>query len=191
MTARGKPAGKARLRVSFEKRAAARENIKKAHVAQRTYPLCNAKRRDGGRCGNLGTGTGGRCRLHGGATPTGKDWHRVQLTNAGKSVGRMDRKLKDIERRRARQAARVAAMTPEERAKHDNWHATHKPGGEDVRRAARQAREVRTMLSGLASAPPVETPEVRAIREAIQDLECQAANLKPPVTGPVTEDPFS
>lgn len=32
---------------------------------------CNAKKKSGGRCKNPGTGTGGRCKFHGGATPVG------------------------------------------------------------------------------------------------------------------------
>jgi hypothetical protein len=182
---------KTRARNSAAKQAAAWGNLQKAHEAQRTYPLCNAKRRDGGRCGNLGTGTGGRCRLHGGATPTGKDWHRVQLTNASNSPEKLDRKLKDVERRRAKQAARVAAMTPEERAKYDAWHAAHKPGGPGVRRAAREAREFRDMQAERASAAPVESPEAKALREAIEALERRSAALKLPKPGPDAEDVFS
>jgi hypothetical protein len=184
--------GKTHARDSAAKRAAAWGNLRKAHEAQRSYPLCNAKRRDGGRCENLGTGTGGRCRLHGGATPTGKDWHKVQLTNPGKSPEKLERKLRDVARRRAKQAARVAAMTPEQRARYDAWHAARRPGGPEVRRAAREAREFRDMLAERASAAPVETPEARAIREAIEALERRTAALKqPPGNGPVIEDPFS
>lgn len=182
---------KKRTRTSAVKRTSAQTNIRKAHEAQRTYPLCNAKRRDGGRCGNLGTGTGGRCRLHGGATPTGKDWHKVQLSNPGNSPKKLDRKLKDVARRRAKQAARVAAMTPEERARYDAWHAARKPGGPEVRCAAAEVREFRDMLTERASAAPVETPEALAIREAIEALERQAEALKRPEVGPAIEDPFS
>jgi hypothetical protein len=103
----------------------------------------------------------------------------------------MDRKLKDVERRRAKQAARVAAMSPEERARYDAWHAAHKPGGREVRQAAREAREFRDMLAERASAAHVESPEAKALREAIEALERQAEALKPPGTGPVIEDPFS
>jgi hypothetical protein len=177
---------------SAAKRAAAWGNLQKAQEAQRTLPLCNAKRRDGGRCGNLGTGTGGRCRLHGGATPTGKDWHRVQLTNAGNSPERMDRKLQDVARRHAKIAARVAAMTPEQKARYDAWHAARRPGGPEIRQAAAQAREVREMLAERASAPPVESPEAKALQEAIEALERQAAALnQPPKAGPDAEDVFS
>ena len=183
--------GKTRARNSAAKRTAALVNLRKAHHAQRTYPLCNAKRRDGGRCENLGTGTGGRCRLHGGATPTGKDWHKVQLSNPGNSPKKLDRKLKDVARRRAKQAARVAAMTREQRAKYDAWHAARKPGGAEVRRAATEAREFRDMLAERASAAPVETPEAKAIREAIEALERKAEALKRPEDGPEQEDVFS
>lgn len=183
--------GKTRAQNSAAKRTAALGNLRKAHHAQRTYPLCNAKRRDGGRCGNLGTGTGGRCRLHGGATPTGKDWHRVQLTNPGNCPKKLERKLKDVARRRAKQAARVAAMTPEQRARYDAWHAARKPGGAEVRRAAAQVREFRDMLAERASAPLVETPEAKAIREAISALERRAEELKRPKAGPDAEDVFS
>lgn len=36
-----------------------------------TTKACGAKNRSGGRCKNPGTGAGGRCKFHGGATPVG------------------------------------------------------------------------------------------------------------------------
>lgn len=184
---------KPRPTATAARRTAALVNIKKAWAAQRTYPRCNAIRRsDGGRCENLGTGAGGRCKYHGGATPKGKDWHKVQLTNPAGSVELSIKKQKEVARRRARQAARVAAMTPEERARYDAWHEARKPGGPEVRKAAAQAREVRAMLAARANAAPVETPEAKALREAIEALESQLEALKkPPARGPDTVDPFS
>ena len=187
MTGRDKP----REPMSAAKRAAVMENIKKAHKAQRTYPLCNAIRRtDGGRCGNLGL-ENGRCRLHGGRTPKGKDWHKVNFTNPGGSVDKIPKKQADVKRRRALQSARRAAMTPEQRERHDAWHMTHKPGGVDVRRAARHATELREMLSKRADGPLVETTEAKAIQDAIDSLQRQAVELSQPTPGPDPEDVFS
>lgn len=178
------------MRKSAARATAARENLKLAMKARQTLPRCGAKRRtDGGVCAAIAMGNG-RCYLHGGSTPSGKDWHRTQLTNRSKSTKKLDRKLKDVERRRAKQAARVAAMTLEERARYDAWHAARKPGGPEVRRAAAEAREFRDMLAARARAPLVETPEAKAIREAIEALERQAEELKRPKSGPAIEDPF-
>ncbi|MDP3262445.1 MAG: hypothetical protein U1E06_07910 [Tabrizicola sp.] len=159
--------------------------------ARQTLPRCGAKRRsDGGACAAIAM-SNGRCYLHGGSTPSGKDWHRTQLKNRSKSTKKLDRKLKDLARRRAKQAARVAAMTPEERARYDAWHAARKPGGPEVRRVAAETREFRDMLAERANATPVETAVAKAIREAIEALERRAARLKPPKAGPDAEDVFS
>lgn len=180
------------MRKSVARSTAARANLKLAMKARETLPRCGAKRRtDGGVCAAIAM-SNGRCYLHGGSTPSGKDWHRVQLTNRSKSTKKLDRKLKALERRRAKQAARVAAMTPEERARYDAWHAARKPGGPEIRRAAADVREFRDMLAERAIAAPAETPEAKAIREAIEALERQAAALNQPAgIGPLTPDPFS
>lgn len=179
------------MRKSAARATAARENLKLAMKARQTLPRCGAKRRtDGGVCAAIAMANG-RCYLHGGSSPSGRDWHRVQLTNRSKSTKKIDRKLKDLARRRAKQAARVEAMTPEQRARYDAWHAARKAGGPEVRRAAAQVREFRDMLSARASAAPVETSEAKAIREAIEALERRAEELKRPKTGPAIEDPFS
>lgn len=179
------------MRKSAARATAARENLKLAMKARQTLPRCGAKRRtDGGVCAAIAM-SNGRCFLHGGSTPSGKDWHRTQLANRSKSSKKLERKLRDLERRRAKQAARVAAMTPDERARYDAWHAARKPGAPEVRRAAAQARDFRDMLAERASASPVETPEAKAIREAIEALERRAEELKRPKSGPDAEDVFS
>lgn len=176
---------------SAAKHTAALSNLKLAMKARETLPRCGAKRRtDGSPCAGTAM-SNGRCYLHGGATPGGKDFHKVQFPK-GRSEKWLRKKLKDLKRRYVRQAARVEAMTPEELARFDAWHAARKPGGPEVRRAAAQAREVRAMLAERASAAPVETPEAQALLEAIEALERQLEDLqKPPAQGPAPEDPFA
>lgn len=178
------------MKGSAAKHTAALANLKHAMKARETLPRCGAKRRtDGGPCAGTAM-SNGRCYLHGGSTPGGKDFHKVQFPK-GRSEKWIRKKLKELRRRQARQAARVDAMTPEERVRFEAWHAAHKPGGPEVRKAVAQAREVRAILLSRASAAPVETPEAQALREAIEALELQLEALqKPPARGPAPENPF-
>lgn len=93
----------------------------------------------------------GRCASHGGKVPRGDQWHKPQFSS---SPGKMFRKLADLERRAAKRAARIAAMTPEELERYKAWKRTHRPGSAEARAAARehrrQNREARGLLEKLA-----------------------------------------
>jgi hypothetical protein len=69
----------------------------------------------------------------------------------------MYRKLADLERRAAKRAARIAAMTPEELERYKAWKRTHRPGPAKARAAARerrrQAHEARKLLAGVGVRP--------------------------------------
>ncbi|MCW2317222.1 hypothetical protein M2322_002776 [Rhodoblastus acidophilus] len=140
-------------RTSTAFRAIALAAMRKAHERRRELPKCGAARkRDGEPCQNLAL-ENGRCKFHGGKTPKGADWHKPQF-GAGDSTGpdvatRIDRKTRDLEKRRAKRARRLAAMTKEERAAHDAWHAAHKPGAGGERQRARNDREVASWLADL------------------------------------------
>jgi hypothetical protein len=73
------------------------------------------------------------------------------------SPDKMYRKLADLERRAAKRAARIAAMTPEERQRYERWQRTYRPGPAKARAAARerrrQAREARKLLAGTGVRP--------------------------------------
>jgi hypothetical protein len=101
----------------------AREAIRTYNATRNALTKCEAVRRtDGGLCQQIAMANG-RCYLHGGRTPRGKDWHRPQ---PGSDAVKTQRKLKDIERAAKKRAKRLASMTPEERQRHAEWQ---KPTG--------------------------------------------------------------
>ncbi|MFC6746442.1 HGGxSTG domain-containing protein [Methylobacterium persicinum] len=139
--------------------------------------MCGAKKRSTGEpCRNVPAKGRNRCRLHGGATPKGDGplgWHtRAVPTDKLRSA-----KMKAAKRRK--QQARVEAMTPEERARHDEWHRTHKPGSKSARAQGRQNRDARRWLASLgqdtAAAP---TPEIAELREARAKISAEIARLE-------------
>lgn len=125
-------------------------------------------------CRNLALAGHDRCRIHGGATPKGDQWGLVQWPNgkAPNAEARLQAKLKRIERTRKEKAKRLAAMSPEERQRHDERVRTHAPGPVAARARKRQdreyAREIRSRLEKLDERPI--SPELAA-------LQAQAAYL--------------
>jgi hypothetical protein len=90
----------------------------------------------------------GKCRLHGGRTPKGRNWHRLALP-AGSSpaaVKKLERKLRDHERRRKQREARLDAMPREDRERYRAWLSAHHPDRSE-RQRARYAREARERIA--------------------------------------------
>lgn len=106
------------------RRKAAEANLKRfAEI-----PKCGAKKRsDGQPCRNPGRGAGGRCKFHGGGTPKGKAWHKAIVPDENSTTPKDQRKRRILADRAADQAERRESMSPEERAKHERWHAQHDP----------------------------------------------------------------
>ncbi len=110
-------------------------------------PKCGARRKhDGAPCTQPVAEEGKRCRYHGGRTPKGADWHKPQFPQRGAPIEKLGRKLADLERRRAAQAARRRAMTPDEKARYDAWHATHASGGPARRKRRADALAARALI---------------------------------------------
>lgn len=140
-------------------------------------PRCGAKRKsDGEPCRNLALPSG-KCRLHGGASPRGDNWHRLQWPagSAPDASQKLDAKLKRAERNRRAKERRLAKMTLEERERHERWQRDHKPGraGERARRRAdrKAAVEIREALAR-ADARPV-SPELVALQAERQRIEAE------------------
>lgn len=118
--------------------------------------MCGAKKRSTGEpCRNIPAKGRTRCRLHGGATPRGNGpagWHTPGFPAGLPTEKPRSAALKALKRRRQR--ARVAAMTPEERARHDEWHRIYKPGSDIERAYGRRNREAGRLLDRLLHAPP-------------------------------------
>ncbi len=141
-------------------RASARANLATFAKA----PRCGAARkRDGEPCVNPAMANG-RCAIHGGKTPGGDQWHVVQPVDCStpKGLAKFNAKLRRQETYAKERAVRLAAMTPEQRARHEAWHRTHRPGSGLARSAegirARNDAEIRLLLSGEAPCRP-DSPE--------------------------------
>jgi len=147
-------------------RAIARQSAQKNHQGFRARPRCGAKRkRDGKPCTHPAM-KNGRCRLHGGKTPKGKNWHVIQYPDCSTPEGeaKFVRKLRQQERYAKQRAERLTAMTPEQRLAHEAWHRTHRPGlTEAAKRANRERqRQDRDLRRLLAQASPETTPGASA-----------------------------
>jgi len=156
---------------------ATRRATEKSRIARRAMPKCGAKRKgDGQPCQMLAL-ENGRCRLHGGLTPRGSQWHRVQYPKPGAPPEKAEKKLLEIEHRRKRQAARVAAMTPERRAKYEARSRALRPGTPAEREHIRRAREASKILSRPASVPVV-TPQLALLRAKMDALNEEQARIE-------------
>ncbi|MGM0583860.1 MAG: hypothetical protein ACQEUZ_04355 [Pseudomonadota bacterium] len=110
-------------------------------------PKCGARKRtDGEPCRNVAR-ENGRCRLHGGATPKGRNWHKAQFPRRGAPLEKLRKKERELARRREEQARRVARMTPEEGERYEAWRASHRPGDPVERARVREARSAAAFLA--------------------------------------------
>lgn len=138
-----------------------------AQRARQSKPKCGAKRKgDGAPCQMLAL-ENGRCRLHGGATPSGDRWHRAQWPGPDAPPEKLEKKLRELRRRKRQQAARVAAMTPEQRARYEAWHRTHKPGSAAERERRRRDQEGVELLRRTRP-PQTPSPEQAALVAEIE-----------------------
>lgn len=160
---------------SPEFRAKADAALARFNAIRPTLPKCGAKRRtDGEPCRNLPVKGGTRCRLHGGLTPRGDDWHRHRWPKRGPgAAAALERKLRDLEKRQAKRAARAAAMTPEERERHEARRQALQPRTAAERERRRQDRAAAKALA--ARRPEPRSGERRALDEQIADLELRIA----------------
>lgn len=169
-------------------RAAIRAYNKRRHLA----PKCGAKAKShGGPCGQIAMANG-RCYIHGGRVPSGDGYHLPVWPN-GKAPGaikKLNRKLNDLQRAAAKQAKRVSAMTPAERAAYEQWKKTHKPGSAVARTRARRerqdAKDMRAMIEAIESRPkPAPTTEAAELDRFIADLKAARDQLLAPQTAQV------
>lgn len=170
-------------------RASANTNLAKF----KTAPRCGAARkRDGEPCCNPAM-RNGRCGLHGGKTPRGRQWHVVQLPDCSTPAGeaKFNRKLRDQRRCAAKRAARLAAMTPDQKAKHDAWHRSHRPGA-GAARSARRARAGQNAQARLLLAVEPRRrstdPEATRIATALAVAKARLAVLEARNAKPSNED---
>jgi len=122
-----------------------------------SHPRCGATTRGTGLpCRRL-AGPNGRCRFHGGRVPKGKNWHLLNLVPlppdaSSSKIARYARKLASIARRVERREARLAAMTPEERARFESRSQAVTPGSKADRERRRQNRDAHALIERLMRA---------------------------------------
>ncbi len=148
-------------RRSPEFRAQCSAQMKKINAERMAFgPRCGARRRrDGEPCQQMVLFPNGRCRFHGGKTPKGKQWHKVQYPKARAPYDDVIRKQRDVAKRQKKRAQaraeKLAAMTPEQRAKYDAQFAKRvmTPGPLAARIRARNARDQAKWIRELLEQP--------------------------------------
>lgn len=168
---------------SPEFRAIAKAALVRWNALRPILPKCGAARkRDGKPCEQLAL-TNGRCRFHGGRTPSGDGWHRPVWPNgkAPRAEAKLARKLQAMELAARKRAARLRRMTDEERQQHEEWHrarpTTSAAERAEAKRLKMQARQARSMMGRNVPKAALADPEYLAICERIADLRGQLTAL--------------
>lgn len=157
-------------------RAMGRKNFEKINAERKDGPRCGARKKSTGEpCGNWPM-ENGRCRLHGGRSPKGKEWHRLQPSSSN-DVGRASAKIQTVTRRLRRRQKKQAAMTPDELAAHQRWHAAHQPGDPAAREARRRriahAQAARASIEAGLSKAKVANSRIAALDAELAELQRQ------------------
>lgn len=120
-----------------------------------------------------------RCELHGGKTPRGKEWHRQQRPDGSRKSDewRAVNKLKTIEIRRKELAARLAAMTEEEREAYERYSRAARPGTLAEREDRKRNRRLKKEWANGAGDPPPLSTEAQEIQDQIDRLEAFLISL--------------
>jgi hypothetical protein len=175
-------------------RQIARESAKTNLAKFRTAPRCGAKRRDGEPCCKPVVKGRSRCRLHGGVTPRGLQYHVVQWPVCSTPAGeaKFNRKLRARNRYAEKRAARLAAMTDAERERYLAWCRTHPAGGSRASRRAKsdQTRQNEALRRLIAEEPSLRTtnPELNRIKKALDAAKARLAALETRNAKPSNED---
>lgn len=159
---------------------AGRAGSEKALELRASAPKCGARRKgDHQPCQNPGL-ENGRCRLHGGLTPKGDNWHRPRWPGRGAPLAKLEKKLRELERRRRRREAELAAMPPEERARSEARGRALRPRTAAERLAASQAAEGKRLVERLRQPADVKppAPDVLALEAEIDALRTRLAVLQ-------------
>lgn len=163
-------------RRSDEFRQIMRQAGLRATARWNAMPRCGARKRsDGEPCRNPGLEPSGRCRFHGGRSPRGLAYHRIQK-RTGRTDANGDRdniKLEQKDRAARARAKRLAAMTDEERVAHARWHAAHKPGSPEMRAAERDRRK-----RDREARKAFEAPQQSAPNPEVDEIDRQIKNLR-------------
>lgn len=168
---------------SAEFRAIARKQIQKLNADRALAPRCSATAKSTGERCKQAAMSNGVCSAHGGKTGAGLCWHRPQPPNPShpRAAQKAERKIWDQLRKSKERAARLARMTPEDRAEHEHWQRTHRPGDPKKRAADRarhkQDRDGANLIRQERPASP-QSAERAALVAQIEELERQNAKAE-------------
>jgi hypothetical protein len=158
-------------------RLTANAALARYNASRPSLPKCGAKRkRDGEPCTNIALGNG-RCRFHGGRTPSGDSWHRPVWPNrdAPDAVEKMHAKLRDLEKAAQRRARRLLCMTDAERKAHEAWHrdrpATSAADRAERKRLRNDANNARELMAAAPKGSLADDPEYQSIVARIAELK--------------------
>jgi len=98
---------------------------------------------------------------------------------------RLARKLESLAGRHKKRAAEIAAMSPERRARYDEWRKTHKPGRRAERESRRRDREAAELLSRRTTPTPLD-PEIVALEAQLAEVRAHRARLKALLGGQIS-----
>lgn len=164
---------------SVKFRAAARQGLALGLAARLAAKRCGAKAKSTGEPCRAPALENGRCGAHGGKTPRGDQWHRVQLDRAKTptALAKLDSKItKRAAEAKARQR-RLEHMTPEDRERHEAWQQSHKPGSAGQRAAQRAERKQNEWLrefvnetTPVTQKPELESAQMKDVFDYLDDL---------------------
>lgn len=162
--------------------AAGTSALRRYHARRHTNPICGAKGKTSGKPCQMPPMENGRCRMHGGLTPKGDQWHLVRRQSPSKrAAAKLQAKLETLERRAKERAARLAAMTVEERAAYDKWVREHQPGPAAARAARKRTRQDAEAMRAAIERPLTRDtppdPEMVAIVARMAELRARLAVL--------------
>ena len=123
--------------------------LRKARLAIARGKKCGAHSKSTGEPCKKPPMRNGKCYLHGGKTPKGSNWHKVQWPANTAPIRKMYAKLDLTECRAKKKKAKLAAMSPNEREKYREWQNNHLPGSSSLRERKRRDREAKEILEKL------------------------------------------
>jgi hypothetical protein len=161
--------------------------LRKYNAGRHLLPKCGAMARSTGQpCRATAMGNG-RCYRHGGKTPAGAQWHKVQWPekDAPGAMEKLGAKLKKNAKTAREKTKRLGAMSSEARAAHETWQRTHAAGSIKHRQAVRQRGAENDTAREIFSKPrPVElNPSLLALVDRIAELKALQAGYRQPSVG--------
>lgn len=162
-------------------RVVALDALHKINSRRHLLTKCNATSKSTGlQCGNLPVHGQTKCRVHGGVTPRGDEWHmpRWPKPSDPKAMQKVHAKLADREKSAKERDRRLTSLPPALRQRYADWIRAHRPGSAAARRRDREYRrqdaDARKLMAAVMARPrPAPSPEAQALAERIAELKAQ------------------